>query len=82
MRLINYQQLEEMFQKHDLHISKPETFSSKIFQKLFVIGSTGFIVIYGVLLFLLLLPLVLVEAIITGFIRGIKHAKEIRNKSD
>lgn len=76
-KLVNYEQLEEMLKKHDVDNKISHTYTSLVFEKVFVAVTTVFIVLFGVLLFLTLLPMIILEAIVTGIYKGIKNAKEV-----
>lgn len=76
-KLINYEQLEEMFKKHDTESKLSKTICSQIFEKLFVFITTIFIVLTGVSLFIIMFPFFIVEAVLIGIYRGIKNAKKI-----
>jgi len=78
-RLVNYEQLEALFMKHDVEEDSPKSLSTKLFEKIFIYVSTVFLVLFGVVLFICLLPLVIIESLITGIYRGIKNAKKISN---
>ena len=76
-KLVNYEQLEEMFKKHDTENKLSSTVCSQIFEKLFVFITTVFIVLTGISLFIALFPFFIVEAVLIGIYRGIKNAKKV-----
>lgn len=76
-RLINYEQLEALFSKHDVDASMPKALTAKLFEKIFIYISTVFLVLLGVTLFVCLLPLIIIESLIVGIYRGIKNAKKV-----
>ena len=76
-KLVNYEQLEEMFKKHDVDNKMSSTISSQVFEKLFVVVTTILIVLVGISLFIIKFPFFIVEALLIGIYRGIKNAKKI-----
>ena len=76
-KLVNYEQLEEMFKKHDVDNKMSSTISSQVFEKLFVVVTTILIVLVGISLFIIMFPFFIVEALLIGIYIGIKNAKKI-----
>lgn len=84
--LINYEQLQELFEKHDVDKKVETTYSAMLYEKVFTYLACFVLLFLGGLLFLTFLPIVIIEAIgkgiYLGFRKGLQDAKEKRNKSD